>query len=70
MKTKTNLKAGELTANHNETLVAGLRVKTSVKAGTWNEGGKNQVAVTNHNETLARGLPVQIAVEAGALNAC
>jgi len=36
MKTKTNLKAGgfpALTANHNETLAAGLPVKTAVKAG-------------------------------------
>jgi hypothetical protein len=33
MKTKTNLKAGALTVNHNQTLAAGLRVKTAVKAG-------------------------------------
>jgi hypothetical protein len=48
MKTKTNLKArvsgysyqsgghGALTANHNETLAAGLSVQTAVKAGCCN----------------------------------
>jgi hypothetical protein len=39
MKTKTHIRAGALTYNHNETLVRdsakgkGLRVKTHVKAG-------------------------------------
>jgi hypothetical protein len=37
MATKTNLKAGKLAANHNETLVRdcgkNLRVKTRVRAG-------------------------------------
>jgi hypothetical protein len=39
MKTKTHVKAGALTVNHNETLVratrpaTGLKVKTHVKAG-------------------------------------
>jgi hypothetical protein len=39
MKTKTSLKSGyqtggsALTFNHNETLAAGLRVKTKIKAG-------------------------------------
>ncbi len=47
MKTKTNIKAGLMGANHNENLVRGLRVKTSVKAG-----GRE----SNHNETLVRGM--------------
>ncbi len=58
MQTKTNLKAGALTQNHNETLASGLRVKSAVKAGGL---------VTNHNETLAGGLRVKSAVKAGAL---
>ena len=36
MKIKTNVKAGggdALTANHNQTVVRGLKVKTNVKAG-------------------------------------
>ena len=50
MKTKTGIKAGGLSTNHNETLVretgraTGLRVQTHVKAG----------ASMNHNETLVR----------------
>jgi hypothetical protein len=52
MKTKTRVRAGALSLNHNETLVrdvpkaTALRVKTKVKAGAL---------TTNHNETLARG---------------
>jgi len=49
MKVKTNLKAGAIAINHNETLVRdkakGLKVKTNLKAG--------KLAV-NHNETLVR----------------
>ena len=33
MKTRTNVKAGGLTANHNQTVASGLHVKTAVKAG-------------------------------------
>lgn len=33
MRTKTNLRAGSLLHNHNETLAAGLRVKTALGAG-------------------------------------
>jgi hypothetical protein len=36
MKIKTNVKAGKLTTNHNQTV--GLRVKTNVKAGTGTNG--------------------------------
>ncbi len=49
MKAKTNVKAGGITRNHNETLVRpaapSLKVKTHVKAG-----GRE----VNHNETLLR----------------
>jgi hypothetical protein len=49
MKLKTNVKAGGITANHNETIVGqpkkGLAVRTNVKAG-----GISQ----NHNETVVR----------------
>ena len=46
LKVKTNVKAGGMTHNHNETLVRGLKVKTNVKAGLMH---------LNHNETLVRG---------------
>jgi hypothetical protein len=56
MKTKTNLKAGGVNLNHNETLRGGLRLKTHVKAGGVN---------MQHNETLARGLKLRTALKAG-----
>ena len=49
MKTKTNLKAGRLAVNHNQTIVRtkGIRVKTGVKAGRL---------CGNHNQTLLRAV--------------
>jgi len=61
MKTKTNLKTGGLSTNHNETVASGLRVKTAVKAGDW-------PLSTNHNETLPSGLRVKMAVTAGPIS--
>jgi hypothetical protein len=51
MKTKTHVRAGALSLNHNETLVrdipkgVGLKVKTRVTAG---------ILTTNRNESLVR----------------
>ena len=51
MKLRTNVKAGALSPNHNETQVrdtnqtAGMPVKTRIKAGALSP---------NHNETLVR----------------
>ncbi len=49
MKIKTNLKAGGITLNHNQTVVRGLKVKSCVKAGAVKLGA-------NHNQKVARGL--------------
>lgn len=54
MRVKSNIKAGSLTSNHNQT-VKGIRVKSSVKA----DGIKH-----NNNQT-ARGLKVKSSVKAG-----
>ncbi|HEX5731653.1 MAG TPA: hypothetical protein VF131_02370 [Blastocatellia bacterium] len=48
MKVKSNVKAGGLNLNHNQTINRenhGLRVKSNVKAGGWR---------INHNQTIAR----------------
>lgn len=44
MKIKSNVKAGALNDNHNQT-VKGIRVKSSVKAGGFS---------ANHNQTITR----------------
>ena len=61
MKTKTNVKAGGWTNNHNQTVSRGLKVKTNVKAGIIIIGGRS----SNHNQTAARGLKVKTNVKAG-----
>ena len=48
MKVKSDVKAGGLNLNHNQTVSRGskgLRVKANVKAGGWR---------INHNQTIAR----------------
>jgi len=49
MTIRTNVKAGRLAANHNQTVVReaakGLKVRTNVKAGKL---------AANHNQTLVR----------------
>ena len=56
MKVKSNVKAGGLSNQHNQT-VKGLRVKSGVKAG-------NDRIITNHNQN-SKGLRVKSKVKAG-----
>jgi hypothetical protein len=69
MKVKTNVKAGETSAlatNHNQTVAHGLKVKSSVKAGSVPVGPERR----NHNQTVARGLKVKTGVKAGIIVVC
>ena len=59
MTIETNVKAGALTSNHNETLA----VRSNVKAGGWSNHNETLVVrsdvkagriVTNHNESFRR----------------
>jgi hypothetical protein len=56
MRIKTNVKAGGLTLNHNQTAARNLKVKSGVKAGAL---------IDNHNQTAARGLKVKTNIKAG-----
>jgi hypothetical protein len=56
MKIKSDVKAGGLGQQRNQTDTRSLKVKTNVKAG-----GLNQ----NHNQTTVRGLKVKSGVKAG-----
>ena len=61
MKTKTNVRAGGRTPNHNETLSGGLRLTTHLKAGII------RPPMGNHNETLRDGLKLRTHVRAGGI---
>ena len=70
MKTKTNIKAGALRWNHNETQLQrtrGFKVKSGVKAGPAYATAYARAYATNHNETQAqsRGFKVKSGVKAG-----
>ena len=49
MRIKTNLKAGALGGNHNQTMASGLKVKSNVKGGALSD---------NHNQTVTINKPV------------
>jgi hypothetical protein len=56
MKIKTNIKAGGISMQHNQSMARGLKIKSNVKAGGIS---------LNHNQTMLRGLKVKNGVKAG-----
>ena len=57
MKIKTNVKAGGINLQHNQTVARGLKVKTNAKAGDM---------MNQHNQTMAQDLRVKTDVKARA----
>jgi hypothetical protein len=63
VKIKTNVNAGGILLNHNQTAARALKDKTNLKAGVDGSGdGGSQV---RHNRTVARGLKVKTGIKAG-----
>jgi len=54
---------GATSANHNQIMARGLKVKRGVKAGSV-EGG-HATNRSNHNQTVARGFKLKTNVKAG-----
>src|SRR5215467_335446 len=61
MKIKTNVKAGGVTPNHNQTVAQGLKVQSNVKAGRFD-------IEPQHNQTMARGLKPETDVKTEGAN--
>jgi len=69
MKIKTNVNAGGLGINHNQTMARGLKVKSGARAGSPTLP-LPPPAANNHNQTAARGLKVKSNLKAGIIVVC
>ena len=64
MKIKTNVKAGGIMPNHNQTAARALKFKKNVKA-VVNGDGAGAGANMQHNQAVAGGLKVKTGIKAG-----
>jgi hypothetical protein len=70
VKVKTNVKAGGLSANHNQKAARSLKVKSGAKAGSPTLPLPPPAPQANHNQTAARSLKVKTNVKAGIMVVC
>jgi len=64
VKITTNVEAGGIALNHNQTAVRALNVKTNVKASAVGNGDGGEASL-QHNRTMARGLKIKTGIKAG-----